>query len=187
MTERIGILLSGGESRRFGSPKAFAEIDGEKFYERAYQALDAVCDRVVIVSHPELQPRFPMELDVITDLPAVAGQGPLAGILTAMTQRPGSCYIVLPCDMPFVTSAETARLVEQMDKTQNITAIRTPDARVPLFSIWKTGLQKALKKELEAGGRRVMVFMEKAGTAWLDSAVINGDSSVFRNINRPDE
>ncbi|TWT01792.1 molybdenum cofactor guanylyltransferase [Planomicrobium sp. CPCC 101079] len=187
MTGRIGILLSGGESRRFGSPKAFAEIGGEKFYERAYQALDAVCDRVVIVAHPKLQSRFPDELDVITDLPAIAGQGPLAGILTAMAQRPGDCYIVLPCDMPFITSKETTKLVERMDKKQNITAIQTPDEKVPLFSIWKTGLQEALQEELAAGGRRVMVFMEKAGTAWLDSTVINKDTGVFRNINRPDE
>ncbi|PSL40226.1 molybdenum cofactor guanylyltransferase [Planomicrobium soli] len=187
MTKRIGILLAGGESRRFGSPKAFAEIDGELFYERTYKALAAVCDKVVIVAHPELQSRFPDHLDVITDLPAVAGQGPLTGILTAMTQRPGDQYVVLPCDMPFISSQEAKKLIEQMDGTKNITAVQTPEERVPLFSVWKTGLQEALEAELANGQRKVMVFMEKAGTAWLDSAKINEDTTVFRNINRPDQ
>ncbi|MDN7242296.1 molybdenum cofactor guanylyltransferase [Planococcus sp. N028] len=182
----IGILLAGGESRRFGSPKAFAQLDGELFYEKAYQALDAVCDRIVIVAHPEIQPRFPAELDVITDLPEFAGEGPLAGILTAMIEKLGDLYVVLPCDMPFVGPAETEKLVSLMDNTKNITAIQTPVEKVPLFSIWKTGLQEALRKELSDGGRRVMVFMEKAGVTWLDSKAINEDPSVFRNINRPD-
>jgi molybdopterin-guanine dinucleotide biosynthesis protein A len=187
MTERIGILLAGGESRRFGSPKAFAKIDGELFYEKAYKALDAVCDHVVIVARPEQQSRFPADLDVITDLPIVAGQGPLAGIFTAMTQRPGDQYVVLPCDMPFITANETARLIGQMDVSKNITAVQTPEERVPLFSVWKTGMQEALKAELIDGQRKVMVFMEKAGTVWLDSSQINENADVFRNINRPDE
>lgn len=182
----IGILLAGGESRRFGSPKAFAEESGELFYERAYKALEAVSDQVVIVSHPSLVSRFPENLDTITDLPAVAGQGPLAGILTAMKERPGDRFIILPCDMPFIRPKDTAKLVELMDETQSITAVKTLDELVPLFSIWKAGLEQALEQELADGGRRVMPFMEKAGTAWLDASLINEDLNVFRNINRPD-
>jgi len=182
----IGILLAGGQSRRFGSPKAFAELDGRLFYEKAYQALDAVCDRIVIVAHPDIKSRFPAGLDVITDLPEFAGQGPLAGILTAMSERPGDLYVVLPCDMPFIGPAETARLISSIDEAKNITAVQTADEKVPLFSVWKNGLQEALQKELSGGGRRVMAFMEKAGVAWLDSKAINEDANVFRNINRPD-
>ncbi|MGI2328200.1 molybdenum cofactor guanylyltransferase [Planococcus sp. YIM B11945] len=182
----VGILLAGGESRRFGSPKAFAKIDGGYFYERAYQALSAVSGRVVIVSRPELLERFPGSLDVITDLPDVAGQGPLAGILSAMKKWQADQYVVLPCDMPFVGPAETAKLLEQADRENAITAIQTKEEKIPLFSVWKTGLAESLEQELADGGRRVMVFMEKAGTTWLDAAQINEDISVFRNINRPD-
>jgi molybdenum cofactor guanylyltransferase len=181
-----GVLLAGGESRRFGSPKAFAELNGVLFYEKAYQALAAVCGRVVIIARPELLPRFPKGLDVITDLPAVAGQGPLAGILTAMSERPADVYMVLPCDMPYIGPLETERLIERMDPTQQITAVKTPDELVPLFSVWKSGVKEELEKELASGGRRVMVFMDKVGITWLDSATINEDSSVFRNINRPE-
>jgi molybdopterin-guanine dinucleotide biosynthesis protein A len=182
----VGILLAGGESRRFGSPKAFAQINGSYFYERAYQALAAVCSHVVIVSRPELLGRFPEGLDVITDLPGVAGQGPLAGILTAMKKCQAGQYVVLPCDMPFVGPTEAAKLVERADSEKAITAIRTAEEKIPLFSVWKTGLAEELEQELATGGRRVMVFMEKAGTTWLDAVQINEDTSVFRNINRPD-
>lgn len=102
MTGTVGILLAGGLSRRFGSPKAFAEIDGGLFYERTYQALEAACGHVVIVSREEFLPLFPKELDVITDLLVVAGKGPLAGIFSAMALRPAERYMVLPCDIPFI-------------------------------------------------------------------------------------
>ena len=58
MTVLVGILLAGGLSRRYGSPKAFAEIEGELFYERAYNALAAVCGDVIIISRPELIDHF---------------------------------------------------------------------------------------------------------------------------------
>lgn len=182
----IGILLAGGESRRFGSPKAFAVEGGELFYERAYKALTAVSNQVVIVSHPSLVSRFPEELDVITDLPAFAGQGPLAGILTAMKERPGDYFIILPCDMPFIRPKDALKFFELADKTRNITAVKTPHELVPLFSIWKAGLEQALEQELADGGRRVLPFMEKVGTDWVDASLINEDLTVFRNINRPD-
>ena len=35
----VGIVLAGGLSRRFGSPKAFARIGTGYFYERAIEAL----------------------------------------------------------------------------------------------------------------------------------------------------
>ncbi len=38
----VGIVLAGGLSRRFGSPKAFARIGTGYFYERAWIALEPI-------------------------------------------------------------------------------------------------------------------------------------------------
>lgn len=187
MTSTVGILLAGGLSRRYGSPKAFALIEGEPFYERAYRALAAVCDHVVIISRPELMSHFPPEVDVITDLDRVAGQGPLAGILSGMTARSAEKYMVLPCDMPFVGRAETARLLESADSSFDITAVRNAAEKIPLFSIWDSRVKGQLKRELEAGQFRVMMFMEKMNTEWIDSSEIHHDPVVFRNVNQPED
>ena len=185
MTKLVGILLAGGMSRRFGSPKAFAVMDGELFYERAYKALDKVCDHVVIISRAELRPHFSAECDVITDLEWVAGQGPLAGILSGMTARPAEKYMVLPCDMPFIGPAETNKLLKLADDLSDITAVRNATEKIPLFSIWNFRVKEELHKDLAAGQLRVMKFMDKVTTEWIDSSQIHEDPLVFRNINKP--
>lgn len=187
MTALVGILLAGGLSRRYGSPKAFAEIEGELFYQRAYNALAGVCDRVIIISRPELIERFSPEIEVITDLAEVAGQGPLAGILSGMTACPAEKYMVLPCDMPFIGPNETARLLDLADRASDITALRNAAEKIPLFSIWDIRIKEQLKQELESGQFRVMKFMEKTAAEWIDSSEIHNDPLVFRNVNQPDD
>ncbi|WP_142826242.1 molybdenum cofactor guanylyltransferase [Planococcus soli] len=187
MTELVGILLAGGMSRRFGSPKAFAEIGKELFYERAYRALDQVCDHVVIIARPELLAHFPTEYDVITDLDWIAGQGPLAGILSGMTARPAKKYLVLPCDMPFVGKDETAKLLDLADPLSDITAVHNSAEKIPLFSVWNFRMKEPLQNDLAAGQLRVMKLMEKVTTEWIDSSRIHEDPLVFRNINQPDK
>ena len=184
--ETIGILLAGGMSRRFGSPKAFASINDKFFYEQVCRALDAVCDHVVIVTREELIPRFPEELDVIIDLPSISGLGPLAGIYTAMTERPADQYLVLPCDMPFIGQKETAALIHLAEGTNDVTAVRTSEEHIPLFSIWNHRVKKDLKREVLNKQLSVMNFLDKVETNWVDSGLIHYDKTIFRNINTAD-
>ena len=183
--ETVGVLLAGGLSRRFGSPKAFAELDGKGFYEYAYASLAAVCSDVVVITRPELEGRFPGTLDVISDSPLYAGHGPLAGIYTAMSERPARQYLVLPCDMPFISASETAALMNLASDKQDITAIRAGSHNIPLFSLWNARVLELLKTDLENGQLRVMEFMAKVQTEWLDSSAV-GNFNAFRNINKPD-
>jgi CTP:molybdopterin cytidylyltransferase MocA len=44
-----GIVLAAGEARRFGAPKQLAPLGGRPLVEHAVAALEAVCDRVVVV------------------------------------------------------------------------------------------------------------------------------------------
>ena len=47
-----GVLLVGGASRRFGSPKALVEVDGERLVDRGNRVLAEVCDEVLVVGKP---------------------------------------------------------------------------------------------------------------------------------------
>lgn len=187
MTVLVGILLAGGLSRRYGSPKAFAELEGELFYERAYHALAAVCDDVVIISRPELMERFSSDAEVITDLDWIEGQGPLAGILSGIIAKRADKYFVLPCDMPYVGPAETAKLLELANPSSDITTICNSTENIPLFGIWDKRVKEQLQQDLEAGQFRVMKFMEKVATEWIDSSEIHEEPLVFRNVNQPDD
>lgn len=180
----IGILLAGGLSRRFGTPKAFAELQGKAFYAYVFDALDAVCDHIVIITRPEFISRFPREIDVLSDDEKFAGLGPLAGIYTAMNERPAQQYLVLPCDMPFITEVETTAFMKLVSPNADITAIRSGESNIPLFSLWNARVLVDLEAELQNDQLRVMQFMAKKKTDWLDSSSV-GERAVFRNINKP--
>lgn len=54
----IGIVLAAGRSRRMGRPKAFLEVEGETFLERAVSALrGGGCAGVIVVAGPETDPQ----------------------------------------------------------------------------------------------------------------------------------
>ncbi|AQQ51947.1 molybdenum cofactor guanylyltransferase [Planococcus lenghuensis] len=183
----VGILLAGGLSRRYGSPKAFAKADGKYFYEQVYDALEAAADQVVVVARPEFADRFPEVYDVITDLPEVAGLGPLAGIFSAMCTHPADRYIVLPCDMPYIGRTEVRRLMEASGGSEGVTAVATAAYHVPLFSVWSNRMRDEVEQELAQGQLSVMRFLERVPAIWIGSERIHADEGVFCNINKPDD
>lgn len=77
MSRVLGVVLAGGQSRRFGSDKALARIDGATLLDRAVAALGRHCDAVVVAG------RFDAPAPVIGDAPR-AGLGPLGGLCAAM-------------------------------------------------------------------------------------------------------
>ncbi len=189
-TGTLGILLAGGLSRRFGSPKAFARLDGpdsRMFYERALNALEGVCDSCVVAASRELADRFPSGLEVCEDLPAIAGQGPLAGICTAMRRRPAARYIVMACDMPLIGQDELRRLYALAESCSeaDVVAVRTPQSAVPLLSVWRQNLADSLEQAIREERLSVMKLLAGLETVWIDSRHLNDDEQVFRNYNTP--
>ncbi|WP_051507192.1 molybdenum cofactor guanylyltransferase [Saccharibacillus sacchari] len=188
----VGILLAGGLSRRFGSPKAFARLtsngsEGRMFYERALDALRDTCDSLVIVTNRELESRFPPELEACIDLPHLEGQGPLAGICTAMRKYPNSRYIVMACDMPLIQSADVQRLQERALTVPkaDVVAVRATEAAIPLFGVWQYDVSKLLEESVLSGKLSVMKMLAQLNTHWIESAAINPDDGIFRNYNTP--
>ncbi len=185
MTKTVGIVLAGGESRRFGSPKAFAKRDGRYFYDFAVDALEIHCDEVIIVTRPELVDRYLVEVVLITDVAEFAGLGPLAGILSAMESMEADRYIVLPCDMPFVDGEVVGKLLEHHE--QGVTAVITDGRHHPLVSVWDYSVKKVLRETLVSGQLRVMKVLSTSGVVWVDGSLLTDEEErVFTNVNTPE-
>lgn len=180
----VGIVLAGGLSRRFGSPKAFAKLDNQCFYEIAIEALEANCDEVIIVTRQELLERFPEGVKVITDILDYTGLGPLAGILSAMESVEADRYIVLPCDMPYVDEVVVGKLLAQHEK--GVTAVVVDGRQHPLVSIWDGSVKDNLQDALDNGQLRVMPVLARSGVSWIDGGLLTDDEQrVFTNVNTP--
>ena len=93
-----GVLLVGGESRRFGSPKSHARFRGETLAERAWRVLGEACDeRLAVGKRGELELPF----DVVDD--GVEVRAPLAGVVAGLRVATYSVCVFLPVDAPLVT------------------------------------------------------------------------------------
>jgi molybdopterin-guanine dinucleotide biosynthesis protein A len=83
-----GILLAGGASTRFGSPKELAQFEDETLGDRAWRLLGEACDERIRVG-PGDDP----------------GTGPVAAIAAGLRQASHEIAVVIPVDMPRLTVA----------------------------------------------------------------------------------
>jgi molybdenum cofactor guanylyltransferase len=92
-----GVLLVGGASTRFGSPKALAQLRGETLAERAWRTLGEACDERIAVGKGDLALPF----DVLVE-PADP-RAPIAGVVAGLRAAANEIAVFLPVDCPLVT------------------------------------------------------------------------------------
>jgi molybdopterin-guanine dinucleotide biosynthesis protein A len=95
--ELTGILLAGGESTRFGSPKELAQYDGETLGDRAWRLLGEACDERIRVGPGGL------------DDPHT---GPVAAIAAGLRAATLELAVVIPVDMPLLTADALHQLAD---------------------------------------------------------------------------
>ncbi len=117
-----GVILSGGLSRRFqvrGEPwtdKALYRVGNEPMIKLVYNAVSQVADKVVIaVNNPDRAMSYksiiPSANYVIDD---ERFKGPLAGIYSALNGCDEEYVIIVPNDMPYITSNTLKLLVDEL-------------------------------------------------------------------------
>ena len=109
--ERLtGVLLVGGASDRFGSPKALARFAARRSPSAAWRVLGEVCDELIAVGKAAdgLELPFP----VIDD--GVEERAPVFGVLAGLRAAANDVCVVLPVDCPLVTPGALQSLGESI-------------------------------------------------------------------------
>ena len=96
-------MLVGGASRRFGTPKALATIDGETLVDRARRVLGEACDEVLVVGKAGELP-----FEVIDDAADI--RAPIAGVVAGLRAATHDVAVFLPVDGPRMPAALVRRL-----------------------------------------------------------------------------
>jgi molybdopterin-guanine dinucleotide biosynthesis protein A len=107
-----GVLLVGGASTRFGSPKALARFGSETLAERAWRTLGAAFPARLAVGKGELELPFPVVVE------AAEPQAPLVGVIAGLRAATTETAVFLPVDCPLVTPALLRELGERKAVTQ---------------------------------------------------------------------
>jgi molybdopterin-guanine dinucleotide biosynthesis protein A len=94
-----GVILAGGENRRFPTLKGFIKIEGAVIIEKNLKLFEDIFDEVFISTNmPEKY--FYLGVPLIGD--AIPSRGPMSGIYSSLINAKGDCIFVIACDMPFV-------------------------------------------------------------------------------------
>jgi molybdenum cofactor guanylyltransferase len=183
----VGVVLAGGESRRFGSPKAFAKRKGLYFFQYSVNALRTFVKDLYIVSHPSIVSRFQQVTDekVIIDEEAYRGQGPLAGIYTVMKRTDAEWIFVLPCDMPYIRKETVESMITYVHEQFDV-VLSSHFGRVqPLVGIYHRRTLEHIEQLLKAHNNRMASLLKRCRVRYVNEQDFLEDEIVFCNINIP--
>jgi molybdenum cofactor guanylyltransferase len=168
-----GALLVGGASTRFGSPKALAEIDGETLAVRCHRVLSASCDEVIVVGKAADPLRLPFP--VLDD--GSEQQAAIVGVAAALRLARADLVVVLPTDMPWVTSEVVHALALGAEGVQ----VAVPQTG-PLPGAYHRTALPALERRIAAGE----LALHRA-LADLRVSTVSIDVAFLGNVNSPED
>ncbi len=162
----LGAVLAGGQSSRFGSDKALADLGGQTLLARAVQALEAQCDAVIVVG------RETAPAPTLPDWPR-PGMGPLGGIAAALRHAQATGYdAVMTCAVDSVGLGGDA--LEQLAPPPSYCASQ------PVIGLWPAAAAAAIEAIVTGHGKHSMfAFAEMIGARAVQL------SSIPANINTP--
>jgi molybdenum cofactor guanylyltransferase len=180
-------ILAGGRARRFGgADKALLPVGRVRIIDRQLAALSAVADDVrIICNDPERYAA--LGIRVIPD--AIADAGPLGGIYTALLDACRDRVLVLACDLPFVTAALLARLVEESRIADDVDAVVPRSARglEPLCALYRPQCAPAARDRIMEGTLQAAALLDAVRTRILEPELLApyDEGALFENVNTP--
>ena len=157
-----GVLLVGGASSRFGSPKAYARFGGETLAERAWRVLGDAFPQRLAVGKGDLELPF----DVVVE-PAEP-RAPIVGVVAALHAIATDAAVFLPVDCPLVSAA----LLRSLGAEQAVTQTG------PLPGSYSKSDLPELERRLAAGDYSLR---------GVNARVLDADPRLLANANTPEE
>jgi molybdopterin-guanine dinucleotide biosynthesis protein A len=177
-----GLVLAGGRSRRFGSDKRLAVLDGKPLLEIAVGKLRSVCSgRIMIAAGATVGEVEPTKgAVVIAD--CVQSCGPLAGILSGLL-RSQSGVLVLACDLPWVRISTLRSLARLGSRINRAVAVRSSRGWEPLVAYYPVSAAPVIRARIQGGALAVHKLLDCLGAVSLACAT----PGELRNVNRPED
>jgi molybdopterin-guanine dinucleotide biosynthesis protein A len=169
MIKATGIVLTGGQSRRFGSDKATLLWGGKTFVERRVDQYAPLFDEVLIVGSAPGRFSIP-GVGEIEDIFSEAG--PLGGIHAGLFHAAHERVFVTGCDMPFFDEALALRLLDLARESdaavpgERITGTKEMTLQ-PLFAVYCRSALPEIEKMLRQERRSIRGLYGRVRTKYL--------------------
>jgi molybdenum cofactor guanylyltransferase len=176
----FGLVLAGGASSRMQRDKALLEYHGKSQLQWAFDLLAPLCTAMFVSVRPDqreepARAHFPQIVD------RQPGIGPIAGISAALLAHPKAAWLVLACDLPFLTADTLRHLIAHRDPQRIATAYRSSHDGLPepLCAIWEPAAREQVLAYVAAGKQCPRKFLINSRIALLDLP----DAQALDNVN----
>lgn len=193
MSDVLGAIIAGGQSARYGSPKALAMVGGERVVDRVIRAVRAVSGDVVVIANDEGLAKA-IGLEWRPD--RLPGLGPLGGFDAALAwaaERGFSGIFAVACDMPFLSSdllMALAQLAMDTGADAVLPESNGPRGVEPLTAYYSVSCIPAISAAAARGDNRLIGFHSDIHMERLPLVQVRtfGDpDTMFMNMNTPED
>ena len=179
-----GLILAGGASSRMQRDKAALPYRGQSQLDRAFDLAKRHVPEVFIsVRADQTTDAARAQHPLIVD--SIPGQGPIVGIRSALAAKPAVAWLVIACDLPYLSDAALTQLLRERDTGGLATAFRSTSDGLPepLCTLWEPAAGPALAAYQQAGGRCPRKFLIREAARLLEPE----DRRALDNVNTPEE
>lgn len=188
--QRTGLVLAGGQSRRFGrQDKALAELGATPLLVRVVESVATAVDEVLVSCRPAQVDSFervlgssPVDELVVDQTP---GAGPLAGIAAGLDTAAGTYAAVVACDMPFVDARFLTGLFDRAraDGVDAVVPVQTDGQVQPLQAVYWTETMRVVAAEMVSQERGVWQALDEMDVSTVAADAVSRWS--LYNVNTP--
>lgn len=180
----FGLVLAGGASTRMRTDKAALQYHGQPQLRWAFELASKFCAASFVSVRPDqrddaTRAGFPQIVD------RQPGIGPIAGISAALLEHPKAAWLVLACDLPFLTEGTLQHLIARRDPHKIATAYRSAHDGLPepLCAIWEPAAREPVLAYIATGKQCPRKLLIHSDTALLDLP----EQQALDNVNTVEE
>lgn len=180
MIKKTLAILAGGKSSRMNyNNKALLLYKEKTFIENIINA-GKDFDEIIIIANKEDDYKN-LNLKIYGDI--FIGNGPLAGIHSALKNSRNNKVLCIACDMPLVSS-KTLSLIGSIEDEHEVLVPRIDDKLQPMCAIYSKSLIPRIEKALVNGENKLQRFIISTNYKVLENELPKID---FSNINTKKE
>jgi molybdopterin-guanine dinucleotide biosynthesis protein A len=164
--------------------KAALVYHGRPQLDVAFDLVSQMCAATFVSVRPDqredsARARYPQILD------RQPGLGPAAGISAALLTHPKAAWLVVACDLPFLTGSILRHLIERRDPGKIATAYRSAHDNLPepLCAIWEPQAREPFLQYLAGGKQCPRKFLISSDALLLALP----DARALDNVNTQEE
>jgi len=180
----FGLVLTGGKSRRMGRDKALLERDGQPQLKYIVGVLEACVDKVYVSmrseqANDEVRSQYAQIVDRFDNL------GPVAGILSALLERPEADWLVVACDLPNIDERTIRYLLSHRHDERPFTAFSSSHDGLPepLCAVYRSGCAELMQRFVDEGINCPRKILMRSETELLQQP----DPRSLDNVNTLDD